>query len=77
MNEKAFAKPGSKNHMSKLSEDQVAQIRSELLKRDGLSNKDIISKGLSQSKIAHKFGVSQTLISMISNDKVRKTKYVF
>jgi len=69
-----MGKSGSKNHMSKLTEDQVEEIRIELSNREGLSKKEIQRNGLSQKKLAEKFGISQALISMINTNNARTQK---
>lgn len=67
-----MGKSGSQNHMSKLSEEQVVKIRSELDKRKGISKSEIMKHGLSQKKLAEKFGVSQGTISLINTNSIRK-----
>lgn len=69
-----MGKSGSNNHMSKLSEEQVKEIRFELGKRRGLTKKEIIKFGLSQKKLAENFNVSQATISMINTGKVRQKR---
>lgn len=54
-----FGKKGIENHRCKISDEQVNSIR------------DMLYKKISQYKIAKIFGVSQPLISLIKNGKLR------
>jgi predicted XRE-type DNA-binding protein len=67
-----MGKIGSKNHMSKLTDRQIEEITKELEKRKGISKKDVMKNGLSQKKLAKKFAVSQSSISMINTHKSHK-----
>jgi predicted XRE-type DNA-binding protein len=67
-----LGKKGEENHMSKLTEKQVNEIRQELKKRDDISKKEIMKNKLSQKNLAEKFGITQTLISAIKTNKIWK-----
>jgi ribosomal protein S25 len=54
------AQRGANNHASKLTEEQVIEIKKELLSKE---------RGRSQSAIAREFGVSPVIISQIKTGK--------
>ncbi len=67
-----LGKNGQENPMSKLTEEQVKEIRGELDQRKGISKSSVMRYGLSQKKLAEKFGVSQATISMINTNNVHQ-----